>query len=122
MKERRKKVLKIWGAVFGVGALYYIWISITKIKVPCVIKLISGYDCPGCGTTRMMEALLRFDFKSAFYFNPFMMCALPFGFLLAVWWAVRYVKTGKREFNVPMWIITALLVISMIIFGILRNI
>lgn len=122
MKERRGKVLKIWGTAFGVGFLYYIWISLTKIKVPCVIKLVSGYDCAGCGTTRMMEALLRLDFKSAFSLNPFMLCALPVGFILCLWWSFRYVKTGKSEFNLPMWIITALLVISMIVFGILRNI
>ena len=34
------------------------------------IKMIIGFPCPSCGLTRAGFAVLRLDFKEAFYYNP----------------------------------------------------
>lgn len=36
----------------------------------CPFKKYFGFDCPGCGVTRAAYLLLKFDFISAFKYNP----------------------------------------------------
>ena len=33
--------------------------------------------CPSCGLTRAVYLLMKFDFKSAFYYHAFFVCTLP---------------------------------------------
>lgn len=50
--------------------LMYIIITYSFNMPNCIIKLICGYPCPGCGLTRAGFSLLRLDFYQAFNFNP----------------------------------------------------
>ena len=50
----------------------------------CVFKAASGYDCPGCGSTRAVHQLLHGNIRQAFLFNPLLfvmggvaLCAVP---------------------------------------------
>lgn len=61
----------------------------------CLIKLTIGYPCPGCGMSRAVFALLRFDIVKAFYYNPFVF-ALP---LLLVGIAFKHTTFVKKVFN-----------------------
>jgi len=50
----------------------------------CPFRLLTGWQCPGCGTTRACYELLHLDPIAAFKFNPLMVLTLPFivyGFL-----------------------------------------
>src|SRR2546430_2669305 len=50
----------------------------------CPFLLLTGYQCPGCGSTRACYQLLHLHPIAAFEFNPLMMLTLPFivyGFL-----------------------------------------
>lgn len=38
--------------------------------IPCPLKYLTGYDCPGCGFQRSMLALISGDFKNSFYLYP----------------------------------------------------
>ncbi|QNK62582.1 DUF2752 domain-containing protein [Pedobacter sp. PAMC26386] len=38
--------------------------------LPCPIKYITRYDCPGCGFQRSLLALLKGDFKDSFHLYP----------------------------------------------------
>jgi hypothetical protein len=52
---------------------------------PCMFRALTGYYCIGCGTTRMLHALVHFDLPRAFAMNPLaflLLCASP---LLAAW-------------------------------------
>ena len=51
---------------------------------PCLIKWVTGLNCPGCGATRALHALLHLRFAEAFALNPFFTGAAP---LLAAWTA-----------------------------------
>ena len=44
----------------------------------CPSKLITGYDCPGCGSQRALHALLNGDLDAAFHYNAFLLVAVPF--------------------------------------------
>jgi len=77
--HRRLTVLFIW-LTLAAGATYlFIFEPGRSGFFPvCLFRAATGYDCPGCGSTRGFHALLHGDLLTAFRFNPFMVIALPF--------------------------------------------
>lgn len=75
----QKKILIIYGAIFGVGVLYAFLILHTPFRIPCLFREVTGLQCPGCGTSRMALALMRFDIPAAFAYNPVAFFASPHG-------------------------------------------
>lgn len=75
----QKKILIIYGAIFGVGVLYAFLILHTPFRIPCLFREVTGLQCPGCGTSRMALALMRFDITAAFAYNPVAFLASPHG-------------------------------------------
>ncbi|GAB3679179.1 DUF2752 domain-containing protein [Saccharopolyspora tripterygii] len=65
---------------------------------PCPIKLLTGFDCPGCGGTRMIFSLLHGDLPAALHHNAFALLVLP---LLAWAWAVWV--AGRLARRLPTW-------------------
>lgn len=43
----------------------------------CWIKLLTGYDCPGCGSARALHSLLHGHLAEAWAFNPALFFAIP---------------------------------------------
>jgi len=77
---------------------------------PCPVKLLSGWDCPGCGSARAIHLLLHGHFVAAFYRNPLLISSIPVLILMAVR------PTLFRKPWVP-WLCLAV----MLVFGIARN-
>lgn len=69
-------MLLLFGGVFFVFYVYNP--SDGKVFLSCPFKLISGYNCPGCGSQRAIHQLLHGHFETAFRLNPFMVLSLPF--------------------------------------------
>lgn len=44
----------------------------------CLLKLLTGYDCPFCGAQRAVQSLLQGDVSSAFHYNPFLFIIAPY--------------------------------------------
>jgi len=44
----------------------------------CPFRTLTGYACPGCGSTRGLHALVHGDIVTAFKFNPLLILSLPF--------------------------------------------
>ena len=44
----------------------------------CLLKAITGFDCPFCGFQRSVWALLRGDFSDAFLYNPYIYIISPY--------------------------------------------
>jgi hypothetical protein len=65
---------------------------------PCPIKLLTGFDCPGCGGTRMLFSLLHGDLPAALHFNALAVLLLP---LLA--WAWTAWVAGRLGRGLPTW-------------------
>lgn len=45
---------------------------------------MTGFTCPGCGSTRGLHSLLHGDVVAAFEFNPLLILSLPFLFYALV--------------------------------------
>jgi hypothetical protein len=79
----------------GLSALY----ATTGLGLPCPFRLLTGWDCPLCGGTRMGDALLHGDVPAAFGFNPLALLGLAILGVLGVVWAVEAV--GGPAFRLP---------------------
>jgi hypothetical protein len=44
----------------------------------CPFRLVTGWQCPGCGSTRAFHQLLHLDLLAAFKLNPLMVLTVPF--------------------------------------------
>lgn len=59
----------------------------------CPFNLLTGWDCPSCGGTRMTYDLLHGDWSAAFHDNP---ALLVLGVPAALWFGGRWVLEGLR--------------------------
>ena len=57
----------------------------------CLVKLTTGFDCPGCGGTRAFWYLLHGNFPAAARHHAMFVFALPFLLYMYVAWAGRLV-------------------------------
>ena len=80
----QKKILIIYGAILGAGVLYAFLILHTPFRIPCLFREVTGLQCPGCGTSRMALALMRFDIPAAFAYNPVAFFSFPAWFLISI--------------------------------------
>lgn len=51
-------------------------IIILTLDEACISKLTTGLPCPGCGSTRAALALINFDFKAYFHYNPLLILTI----------------------------------------------
>lgn len=75
----------IAAGVLVIGALYFFFDPADYLWAPkCVFHSVTGWDCPGCGSQRMIHALLHADFAAAWKANAFFLIASPVLALMAV--------------------------------------
>jgi hypothetical protein len=58
--------------ILALGLIFLFFIPddyIYKSNSLCIHKKILGFDCPGCGITRALHALLNLEFQTAFNYN-----------------------------------------------------
>lgn len=92
--NRRLTVLFVWLTLAGGATYLFIFEPGRSGFFPgCLFRALTGFACPGCGSTRGLHALLHGDVLTAFKFNPFMVLALPF--LLYV--LVRHTNAVMRD-------------------------
>ncbi len=58
----------------------------------CPFRALTGFTCPGCGSTRGLHRLLHGDVIAAFELNPLLILSLPF-LLFAL---MRYTNAAVR--------------------------
>ena len=62
----------------------------------CIFKWLTGYPCPGCGSTRALISLLHGDIKQSLWYNPVVFILIICGFVLAFVSLIEYAKTKGR--------------------------
>lgn len=119
-KARHQKILKLYFWILVIGGAYAIFVIATKIAIPCPIYTVMHLQCPGCGVTRMILALLRLDFAAAWAYNPYLLINGPIilGCLIAS--DVKYIRTGDRSMGKLSIVLWAELALA-IGFAIFRN-
>lgn len=121
----QKRIIKLSSAAVilaAAGLLYYVIHNLTGFAIHCPIHLVTGLDCPGCGVTRMLFAMLELDFKSALDYNAAIFVSLPVLALLGVSKTYDYIRYGKNMKRKWFEITTYCMVAFFVLFGILRNI
>jgi len=120
-KERLYSLIKKTVIFLAVGLAYFLFVQLTGIGIPCMIKLVSGKYCPGCGVSRMLISILKLDFAAAAKYNYLLFCLLP----LAIVWGIRraylYVKYGNTPLSKTETVILYIVLVLTIAFWILRN-
>ena len=101
------------------GFVYYIWLRMTHLYIPCIFRSITDYRCPCCGMTTMCVSILRFRFIDAFYANPFIFTTIPF----ILFEIVYNVYLSYAEKRMPLWnkILIGVYCSALLIFAIIRD-
>lgn len=77
----RHKVIVIAATVFIVVAIAVLMTVVDPMQAQwfpkCPSKYVTGYDCPGCGTSRALHALMHGDVAAAWHFNAAIFFAIP---------------------------------------------
>ena len=122
IKINRNKLDKSIKILILLSILFIIFLYLNKrfsFFIPCPIHLIFKLYCPGCGITRMILNIINLKFYKAFRCNPFVFIISPFLIWYYALYYYNWIQDKEFKINKKIWYI---LLISAIIFMILRNI
>jgi hypothetical protein len=91
---RRLTAVLVWlSLALGVVYLFIFEPGKSGFFPLCPFRAVTGFTCPGCGSTRGLHRLLHGDVIAAFELNPLFVLSLPF-LLYAL---VRYTNAAIRR-------------------------
>ena len=77
--NQRLGVVLVWLTIVAGSICLFVLEPGKSILLPvCPFRALTGFTCPGCGSTRGMHQLLHGNLGAAFEFNPLLLLALPF--------------------------------------------
>ena len=87
----------------------------------CPTRLLTGLDCPACGTLRGLHELSHGHLLAALDHNLLLLAAVPLGCWTWIRWA-RTAATGEppRAVALPRWVMPVMVTVAMA-FTVLRN-
>ena len=96
---RRLTVGLIW-LTLALGATYIFIFEPGKSGFfpVCPFRALTGFTCPGCGTTRGLHKLFHGDVVGAFQLNPLMLLLFPILFYVLI----RYTSAAMRGRSINM--------------------
>lgn len=120
MKNRPVRVLLFFALLAVGGGCYYLLAHFLSISIPCFFYQITGWQCPGCGISRMFFHLMEGDVSSAFTANPVLFCLLPVFAGYAFFMTKRYLR-GQPLASPAMEKSLLLPLAVLLIWGVARN-
>ena len=120
-KERFNRILKEAGVILAIGVAYFVFVSLTGMYVPCPIRMLTGYLCPGCGISHYFVHMAHLDFSAAFHDNQYIFFFVPIAIPYWIFKSYQYIKTGQRRYSKLELAIFVLALIAAILFGVFRN-
>lgn len=112
--------LLISAAVFLV--LHAAGITILDKIPPCLFHTLTGYDCPGCGGTRAVAALLQGRFLQSFFYHPI----VPYTAAIVGWFffsqTVERLTLGRLHIgmhyrNIYLWIALGIVIVRFLLWN-----
>ena len=122
IRKRLKKELKLCLKILIVGIIYALWLKLTGLGIPCFFHLATHLECPGCGMTRAVMALLSLNVSEAFRLNPLSVTVVPLLIVIILKREYRYIRYDKSEFNIPETVMLTVMLVITNVFMVCRNI
>lgn len=95
------------------GLIMFFLVSQFIFHRVCAVSIITGYPCPGCGTSRAFLCILKGDFYESLQYNPFAVLWI----LLGAWILFsRYILEKPVKWFNHVIIIIGLLIIALYIY------
>lgn len=113
-----------WFAVaVALGGMVWLYGSFDPATTPfprCLFKVVTGWDCPGCGSQRALHAALHGHFGQALRYNALLALLAPLllALALAPWMGTRWPRVYRVVYSTPF--ILALLGV-IVVFTVVRN-
>ena len=117
MKRLEKVILMITFFIIGIILLIKLF---EFIKFDCIYRKLFNIYCPGCGVTRMIKSILKFDFYQAFRYNPLCFILFIISIPYFIYKTIIYIKTGNIK--LPSLKLLIIIIIILFIYMVLRNI
>lgn len=122
MQRHLRLITALLALVAGI-ALYYFNPSDYVLAPKCMMKSLTGWDCPGCGIQRAFHAASHGNWTEAIGYNLFLVYSLPYFLCIAltewVMWG-KWKKHCRRVFESRE--AGILYIILFVVWGIARNI
>jgi uncharacterized protein DUF2752 len=97
---RRSTVIAIWSLLAaGASYLFAFEPGRTGFFPICMFRFLTGYQCPGCGSTRALHQILHGHLVAAFMLNPLFLIALPFIFYAFLRYTITVLRGGVPRPN-----------------------
>jgi hypothetical protein len=109
----------VW--VAGAGVLARNDAVAAAVPVGCPFKALTGLDCPGCGSTRSLGALTRFDVVAAFDHHVAVPAALVLVVASWVLWTASVWRDRPRTDLVRGRAVILVIAVGLLAFTVLRN-
>ena len=116
----------IWGiivlAVMAVVFVYFVFDPSAESWFPkCRMYQLTGYKCPGCGSQRMLHALLHGDVVGAIHYNAYLFVVMFYCLAIAISQLIyhRYPKFSDVLLSVP---VALTFLVLTLLWWVLRNV
>ena len=107
------------GAIVIAGVLYAVEPTQSAWLPRCPLHWLTGWHCPGCGSTRAAHVLLHGEFSRAVAFNPLLIGGAPVVLAVCGWHRWRFGPGWTTAISLR-WIV--LLAAVMVAYTLLRNV
>lgn len=99
VKAKRWWVAPLTLLLIAAGLTYVYFVDPTsKVSIPCVFYEVTGWHCPGCGSTRAAHALVHGHLLQAIGHNPLAAIVLP---IVAIRTILTMVRPRPRTKMLP---------------------
>lgn len=78
----------------SLGVLLLTLLLVIFLDIGCMVKYVTGFPCPGCGTTRAVIAFAQGHLVEAFYWHPLFWLTVPL-LLVGMFMGGRFFKKEK---------------------------
>jgi Protein of unknown function (DUF2752) len=120
--SQRRTAAALWGLLAcGAAYLFFFEPGRTGFFPSCPFRTLTGFTCPGCGTTRALHQLLHGHPVAAFELNPLLAILLPLlAAILLVYTWTAFTGSSMPNLSLPrkyVWAFSAVV----LVFWIFRN-